>query len=88
MVTQLQTLPPRVEVVEARVVDLRTLAHKIKESVPPSAEHMVRELKNAQASLAGLKADIMTEINELRANLKSMDDDKRLGELEERTARR
>ena len=87
-VTQLQTLLPRLEATEARCVDIRQLCQQIKESVPPSAEHIVRDLKDIKASIQEFKGDNLMELDELKAEIQHMNESRELAELEERLRRR
>jgi hypothetical protein len=62
---QLKSLFERVESVESKMLDTNFLVKDLKASIPPSADHMPKDIKDIQISYTKYKADMILTISDL-----------------------
>ena len=81
---QLKSLFERVEVVETKMLDTSFEVKDLKASIPPSADHMQKDIKDIQVSYAKYKADMILTISDLQDQITKSNDLKNLNKLEDK----
>jgi hypothetical protein len=84
----LKTLFERVESVEAKLLDTNFLIKELKASIPPSAEHMEKEIRDVSSNLQKFKIDIAASIGHLNEQIIKANDTKNLSALEDKMVAR
>lgn len=62
---QLKSLFERVETSESKMLDISFMVKDLKNSIPPSADHLSKEIKDVQISYTKYKSDMATIIGDL-----------------------
>mmetsp|Transcript_6794 Transcript_6794/g.10953 ORF Transcript_6794/g.10953 Transcript_6794/m.10953 type:complete len:88 (-) Transcript_6794:1362-1625(-) len=76
------TLFPRVDTTESKIADLNILAKELKQSIPPSAEHMEKDMKNIKLSFNKYKQEQVMVIVEIKEMIVRQNIQKNLQALE------
>ena len=59
------------EYVESKVGELACSYRTLKDSIPPSSEHVAKDIKTLQTGLASFKADSAVQLGDLQRSIKA-----------------